>query len=107
MHSSDERTFQVASAALRLASGLPPPSPFGAVAASPFGPPPPPAAGDGLPGGADVYMADAHADAPAITPPTARGQVGGCTTPLSGVSFFRNHDGHRARAGGRLHSHTV
>ncbi|KAK9832535.1 hypothetical protein WJX81_006934 [Elliptochloris bilobata] len=65
----------VTNAALRLAAGLPPPSPFGAVAASPFGPPPLPAAGDGLPSVVDVYMGEAHTDVPAVTPPSARGQV--------------------------------
>ncbi len=67
---------QVADAALRLTAGLPPPSPFGAVAASPFGPPPPPTAGDGLPSGADLYMAPAFGDPPVVSPLSARHQVG-------------------------------
>jgi len=80
------RRAQVADAALRLAAGLPPPSPFAAVGASPFGPPPAAAPGDGLPAGADVFMAPVHADAPAVSPVSAhqvrarrmrRGMAGG------------------------------
>jgi hypothetical protein len=79
MHTSRERAHaplrawreQVADAALRLAAGLPPPSPFAAVGASPFGPPPAAAPGDGLPAGADVFMAPVHSDAPAVSPVSA------------------------------------